>query len=83
MIYVPCFAVDDMDRLMDNEYAQLFYYGFCREIFFVVLFLICIMIKSEIHVLLPSGQKTNFSIMYINDIDFAVDQLLVLLHRFV
>jgi len=39
MFIVTCYAVEDLDCLMDKDYAQLFYYGFCQACFYVTLFL--------------------------------------------
>jgi len=50
MFIATCYAVEDLDCLMDKDYAQLFYYGFCQACFYVTLFLYFLMFNFHIHV---------------------------------
>jgi len=47
MSKVPCYAVEDPDCLMDTDFAQRFHYGFCQELFYIILFA---MFNFHIHV---------------------------------
>ena len=92
MLYVPCYAVEDMDCLMDNELAIPPYYGLCQELSHVILDPVFLFIIFSIHdqcvIIIPSHQTIvltlsvldlyTFSNMYLHAVDFAV--LLIFLY---